>query len=121
MRTSEDQVKGRFLARYKNERSKPADHTTLFTRKRFIPASRESAFNREMAQWAIVFLSLVGGYVLFRMRDSDLEFYRSRMTATEETGRALERRSRKIGLVGGALIALGSIYLVVLLIREMKG
>lgn len=88
--------------------------------KRFVPESNQSDFNRESAPWAIVFLSLTGGYVLFKARDSDLEHYRSKMPITEETVRALQQRRRKIGLIGGALIALGSVYLVVLSIRLMN-
>ena len=110
------------------------DKTTQFTRKhfiistvislllcllqkRFVPQTSQSDFNRESAQWGIVFLSLAGGYVICKTRDSDLEYYRAKLPITEEAARALQQRRRKIGLVGGGLITLGSVYLAVLLIR----
>jgi len=88
--------------------------------KRFIPAESQSDFNRASAQWGVVFLSLAGGYVLFNERDEDLEYYRSKMPATPETMRALQQRRRKLGYIGAGFIAVGLIYLVVLLIRLAK-
>jgi hypothetical protein len=89
--------------------------------KKFFPESNDPATRRLMDMAAVVFVCLLGGFSLLKWRDSDLDYYRSLAPRSEETEQRLQQRRRKIGLIGGAFIAVGSLYLVVLLIRLAQG
>jgi len=84
--------------------------------RKFFPEGDDPATKHAIVMWAVVFLCLIGGYGLLKWRDSDLEYYRSLAPRSEEVEQRLQQRRRKIGLIGGAFLAVGALYLAVILI-----